>query len=113
MSGDRMSDYHQIGNNDSGWYGKNLGDAMLADPALEQVQASFGAALTKELVSEGMALFMRHESEGQLHCDVKVYFSPAAARLALALGAARCPKPGKRGLALLAGDPNIWAQLED
>lgn len=98
-------------NHSRGWHCLNLGDAMLADPALERVQERFRAALASG-AGDGMALFMRHESAGQLHCEVKVYFSPAAAELAVKAGASGCRKPVKYGLSLLAGDPGVWAEIE-
>lgn len=55
---------------------------------------------------------MRHEADGQLHCAVKVYVSPAAATVAQKLGATPCARPGKEGLSLLAGDPQAWVELE-
>lgn len=97
----------------SGWHCMNLGDAMLADAELERIQTSFEAALASGGGTAGGALFVRHESEGQLHCDIKVYFSPAASALARRLGAVPSAKPAKYGLSLLAGDPDGWAAFEE
>ena len=60
-----------------------------------------------------MAIFTRSESEGRLHCEVIVYFSPAAADVAKAFDAQICTKPGREGLGLLAGDEHSWAVLFD
>jgi len=54
---------------------------------------------------------MRHESEGRLHCEVRVYFSPAAADVAKAVGAIACKKPASNGLSLLAGPDESWSVL--
>ncbi len=87
------------------WFCKNLGDAMLAYRAMEDIAASFESAYTKENYPKEMAVFYRHESGGRLHCEVKVYFSPASARIAKELQAFPCEKPAKYGLSLLAGSP--------
>ncbi|MEZ4266901.1 MAG: hypothetical protein R3F39_11020 [Myxococcota bacterium] len=87
------------------WHMKNLGDASLADAALDAIRARFAAQPAPPPTA---AAFFRHQSDGQLHCDVLVYFSPAAAPLALALGATRCPQPPRAGLGLLAGPASAW-----
>lgn len=92
------------------WHCRNLGDAMLAAPLLEELQAEFEAALSAGMAT-GAGLFMRHESAGQLHCEVKLYFSPAAEPVAKTLGATLCSRPGKDGLSLLAGDALAWSEL--
>jgi hypothetical protein len=58
-----------------------------------------------------MAVFTRPESEGRLHCEVIVYFSPAAQQVAMAFGAEPCEKPARDGLGLLAGDSGCWSVL--
>jgi hypothetical protein len=85
------------------WYAKNLGDALLADEALGCVVAAFSESYENAGRPAGMGLFVRHESEGRLHCEVVVYFTPAAADVARALGAAPCRTPSRDGLSLLAG----------
>ncbi len=87
------------------WHMKNLGDATLADAALDAIKACFAA---QPAPAPHAAAFFRHQSDGQLHCDVIVYFSPAAAALARALGATRCPQPQRAGLGLLAGPATAW-----
>ena len=87
----------------STWFTSNLGDAMLAGEALDHIKALFHS--THEGINDSMemAVFMRHESEGRLHCEVKIYFSPAAADVAKSVGAIACQKPASGGLSLLAG----------
>ena len=58
------------------WFSKNLGDAMLAHESLHQLEGLFSAAFASAGKTGDMAAFMRHESEGRLHCEVKVYLSP-------------------------------------
>jgi hypothetical protein len=58
-----------------------------------------------------MAIFIRHESEGCLHCEVRLYFSPAAAHVAEAVDAVACKKPIPQDMGLLAGSENAWSQL--
>ena len=61
------------------WFTKNLGDPMLAGESLDHLKTLFLSAQVKMNYPKDMALFIRHESEGHLHCEVKVYFSPASA----------------------------------
>jgi len=93
------------------WYSKNIGDALLAYNDLENIEAVCVPAYQKAGSPDDMAVFYRHESEGRLHCEVTVYFSPAAGDIAKALGASPCERPGKYGLCLLAGSPAAWSIL--
>ena len=95
----------------SAWFTSNLGDALLAEQALAQLKALFLTEFQKANCPSDMALFMRHESEGRLHCEVIVYFSPAAVTFANAAGANSCNKPSTVGLSLLAGAEDAWPVL--
>jgi hypothetical protein len=52
---------------------------------------------------KGMVAFMRHESEGHLYCEVKIYFSP----MSVAINA----KPSPEDLSVLAGCQYSWRVL--
>lgn len=93
------------------WYTKNLGDAMLAGEQLDLIKRHFLAAYELAHSPKEMAVFFRHESEGQLHCEVKTYFSPASARVAVSLGAVPCKRPSPDSLGLLAGSDDAWSVL--
>lgn len=93
------------------WFTKNLGDAMLAGEALAKLEADFLSACRKPYHPDGMAIFIRHESEGRLHCEVKAYFSPDAANLAKAVDADPCAKPSRTGLSLLVGSQAVCDAL--
>jgi len=95
----------------SGWSTANLGDAMLAGDALARVESLFASEHEEAGRPDGMAVFVRHESEGRLHCEVEVYFSPAAIRVARAMDAIPCAKPSPDGLGLLAGPDAAWPAL--
>ena len=95
----------------SSWFSKNLGDPTLASHALDRVEALFRSAVGPADCPAAMAIFLRHESEGRLHCEVKVYFSPSSAGIAKEVGAAPCGKPAKEGLSLLAGPRAAWSEL--
>lgn len=86
------------------WHVSNLGDAMLAHDALVAVQKLFDDAVRQRGSPADMALFVRHVSDGQLHCQALVYFTPAAAVIAREFDAVPCARPASRGLDLLAGD---------
>jgi hypothetical protein len=94
-----------------GWFTKNLGDAMLAGEALARLEERFVATYGKSASSGTRAVFMRHESEGRLQCEVIVYFSPDTATLAAALDADPCAKPSQGDLGLLVGSENSWQAL--
>lgn len=85
------------------WRMKNLGDAMLAGDDLEYVQALFYVAYEKAGSPDNMAIYVRHEAEGRLHCEVKLYFPPACSEFAETVGARPCPSPSLEGLGLLLG----------
>jgi len=93
------------------WFTKNLGDAMLAGEPLEQIKTLFLSAYERAKNANEMALFFRHESEGRLHCEVKIYFTPASAFVAEAVDATPCNKPSPDGLGLLAGSKDVWSVL--
>ena len=93
------------------WYVKNLGDAMLACDEQDGIEVDFRCAREAAGCSDGIAAFVRHESDGRLHCEVKLYFSPASVDIAKALGAMRCAQPSVHGLAMLVGSEAAWGVL--
>jgi hypothetical protein len=95
----------------SGWFSKSLGDAMLAGEVLEHIESLFRAECAKAGPSSEMAIFIRHESEGRLHCEVKAYFAPASAAVAREVDADPCERPSPQGLSLLVGGEDVWAVL--
>jgi len=93
------------------WYTCNLGDAMLAAEPMEEIRVSVLSLSQRSGAAGDMAVFVRHESEGRLHCEAKAYFSPAAAAVAQAFGATACARPSPRDLGLLAGSEAAWEIL--
>jgi len=93
------------------WFSKNLGDAMLAHESLQQLEELFLAAYVSAGKPGDMAAFMRHESEGRLHCEVKVYLSPNSSAVAREVNAEPCRKPSPDGLSILAGSQESWLSL--
>jgi len=93
------------------WFSKNFGDAMLASEAIASLKNHFLTRYPDAKQPKDMAIFIRHESEGRLHCEVNVYFSPAAADIAIELNADPCPKPYRESLSLLAGAEEAWQTL--
>ena len=91
------------------WYCCSLGDAMLADAALDGMKARALIAFSEAANPNDWAVYYRHESEGRLHCELVVYFSPRAAHLAEVSSASICVKPRRQGLSLLVGDESSWA----
>ena len=95
----------------SHWFAKSLGDALLAGESLSRIEEVFRAEYERAGRPTDMAVFVRHESEGRLHCEVRAYFSPAAAGVARAVDAVPCHRPVPEGLDLLAGAPDSWRAL--
>lgn len=93
------------------WFSKNLGDGMLACEPLGHIEEIFLSVYAKADSPIEMAVFIRHESEGRLHCEVKVYFSPASCVVARAVDAEPCERPSPDGLSLLAGSEDSWLAL--
>ncbi len=85
------------------WHVSNLGDAMLAHDALVAIQRRFDEACRECKCPAEMGMFVRHVSEGRLHCQVLVYFTPAASAIAREFDAVACARPASAGLDLLAG----------
>lgn len=85
------------------WFTCNLGDAMFATETLEEIKTLLLSVYEKENKPDDMAIFFRHESEGRLQCEVKVYFSPSTAAIAQEFDAVRCQRPSSHSLGLLAG----------
>jgi len=84
---------------------------MLAGEILEQIRTLFLSSYAGPDAAKDMAVFVRHESEGRLHCEVHVYFPPAAIEVAEAFGATPCTKPSPADLGLLAGSEASWGSL--
>jgi len=92
------------------WFFKNLGDGMLASEPLLHLEEFLLAVYENAGNPKEMAAFIRHES-GALHCEVKVYFSPASVVVAREVDAEPCGRPVPNGLSLLAGSEDSWLAL--
>jgi hypothetical protein len=95
----------------SAWFYKSLGDAIMAHAPSEKIREAFTAHFQSAGQPADMAVFTRSDSEGRLHCEVTVYFSPASAQIAQAFNALPCDQPLKPGLDLLAGSTSSWTML--
>lgn len=95
----------------SAWFTKNLGDAMLAGEALAQLEALFLSTYGESGLGDRIGVFIRHESEGHLHCELKAYFSPDTVMLAKTVDADPCARPSRDGLSLLVGSEAVWKTL--
>ena len=85
------------------WYRCNLGDATLADQALDKIKQSLLEEKNKESGSEDRAVFVRLETQRQLYCATVVYFPPELEALANSFNATPCAQPDINGLTLLTG----------
>ena len=93
------------------WYSVSLGDGIMAGGPSAEIEEVFRPLFIAAGKPPEMAVFTRPESENRLHCEVIAYFSPPAVNVAKAFGAQSCAKPGRAGLALLAGDEICWSKL--
>lgn len=84
---------------------------MLASEALVEIETQFNAAYASAGSPADMAVFVRHESDGGLHCRVMLYFSPSSSPLASIISAEPCEQPESTSLGLLAGSENAWSVL--
>lgn len=87
------------------WHVANLGDAMLAGTAVDLVRARFAEH------GGDSAVLTRHESDGRLHCELKLYFPPELAALARDFDARPCAQPSADGLGVLIGTDDALARL--
>ena len=93
------------------WFLKNLGDALLAGDQQDRIKQLFLSAYSDADSPKEMVAFSRHESEGRLHCEVKIYFSPMSIAVAREVNAEPCEKPSPDGLSILAGSQDSWVVL--
>lgn len=87
----------------TGWHVMNLGDAMVAASDLAELQQRFDRIHRRHGRPSDMALYVQHVSDGRLHCEVLVYFTPAALPVAQELGAEPCAPPTMDNLGLPSG----------
>ncbi len=93
------------------WYALELGEATMAMEELDVLQSQFLARYEAKDRPVEMAMFVRHVSEGRLHCEVIAYFSPMAGDFAMSVGARICGRPARMGLGLFAGGQGAWDVL--
>jgi hypothetical protein len=97
------------------WYKWHLGEPVdnpMVDAALTLVDELFGYELIAAGDPPDFAIFKRLETKNHLHCDLVLYFSPAAHGLAELLGAEPCEKPARAGLDLYSAlDDGVWSLL--
>jgi hypothetical protein len=95
----------------SRWFSKELGDAIAAYTPSNQIKEAFLPLFTASGNPLEMAVFIRNDSEGRLHCEVTAYFSPAAVEIAQVFDAEPCERPPRDRLDLLVGDQGCWSVL--
>ena len=82
---------------------------MLAYLELDHIRDVCTTVFQQSNKSDEIAVFSRHESEGRLQCELKVFFTPGLADIAKTLGATPCEQPSKYGMSLLVGSPAAWS----
>jgi hypothetical protein len=94
--------------NQHAWHRLSLGDATLAADDLSKIETEAKAFFEQAGNPSDMALFVRHESEQRLHCELVVYYSPKAFPLAKVSTASPWAMPCPVGLSMLAGKTIGW-----
>ncbi|CAA0094719.1 Uncharacterised protein [Halioglobus japonicus] len=84
------------------WRYLNCGDPTLCDAKVQELLQTYDNMNRSNQLPLGAAIFARHESLGDLHCDLVLYFNPEAEAVAKAEGAASCAKPLLQGLSQIA-----------
>lgn len=95
----------------SKWFSLAAGDGVSSTSVCGQIETRFAPMYEAADRPAGMAVFKRHDFETSMHCEVTVFFSPAAESLARAFGAKPCAKPPRAGLERIAGEPGCWQVL--
>ena len=80
------------------WYSLNCGDPMLCDHTVEKLKKTYGSMYRNNQLPTDALIFSRHESRGDLHCELVLYFNPSETAVARAAGAVACNEPLPRGL---------------
>lgn len=84
------------------WYRLDLGDALLAEAEVAEIQERAESEFQRLGRPPKWAVYLVHTS-GDLHCSAQLFFSPASAALASTLGARPSAAPAPQDRGLLAG----------
>lgn len=93
------------------WFVINLGDAMLAYDERDRIAQRLTSAHLSAGSPPQMAAFVRHESAGHLHCELKIYLSPDFEAVTHEVRAKPCDKPSPHDLGLFVGSQKSWPLL--
>ena len=90
----------------SGWFSKDLGEAVGAIQAEQDIRNAFLPIYVAAGQPGDMAVFLHRDPELNVFT---VFFSPGASALAKRFGAGPCEKPKRdRNLSRSAGDARAW-----
>lgn len=84
------------------WRYLNCGDPTLCDAKVQELLQAYDNMNRSKQLPPGAAIFSRHESLGDLHCELVLYFNPEAEAVAKTVGATSCAKPLPQGLSRIA-----------
>jgi hypothetical protein len=93
------------------WLAKNMGDAMPPWDSLDRIETLHTSLHGVVDGRREISVFIRHESDGRLHCKVMPCFSPDAFLLATALDAVPYSRPSKHDLSLHVDPGDCWQML--
>lgn len=85
------------------WYSINMGDALLAQPRLSELEHHLTELYEQADERAHLAACYRHENHG-MHCHLVVFITAGFQALARLEGATRCNPPDPADISFLAGD---------
>ncbi|MCB1688659.1 MAG: hypothetical protein KDI33_09250 [Halioglobus sp.] len=80
------------------WHYLNCGDPTLCDATVQSLLTTYNSMVRDEQLPPDAAIYSRHESRGDLHCELILYFNPDATAVARVAGAMACNEPLPDGL---------------
>ncbi len=84
------------------WYAVQMGDALLAQPRLAELERELTALYEEAGKPSQLAAFYRHENHG-MHCQLVVFITAGFQELAGLDGAVPCSPPEFADMSFLAG----------
>lgn len=85
------------------WFSVNLGDALLSQSMLDDLQYRLSTLYERASRPENMTALYRHESKG-VHCHLIVYLTEEFQDIATLDNAVRCNAPSPSDISCLAGN---------
>lgn len=86
----------------SAWFSVNLGDAMLSQPTLDELQGYLSDVYEQSGCPSTMTALYQHQSSG-LHCQLILFLTSEFQQVAKVKQAVKCNLPPVQSMSYLAG----------